>query len=534
MSIPKSVKQYDFFGELTVDEQREYFSMSAKKFLPSIDNIYFSIPIKDDYNDNAQLVPLFARLSELKQLVAQTHQPVAFFGCLTLEARGFQIYRYCLTMPDMYDVFLLDYLPNQNTPRIIVQLRAYGLWLYGWEYIVSSCYNQIQALFSEYGCELLEVKENRIDYCYHTNTIQNPERLFSDRNLIRTMKTTMERYHVTGRIETRDSETVLFKEYFALGERKSNNVFIRFYDKALEVIEQGYKAFFFEIWHSNGLISFYDKFCLEYAYKHKNYSLIHKARLEFYLTYGKSETVKREFELTLKDTNLTIADIKKLADAYMPEVTKVLNIEFETKRKFYYYSDDFINLLPIKKRETALPSALKRLYRIIDNRLLFLDYLTDKTLRFVKPDGSFCDFWKRLRSVKMDSFKHDEKLVRDYSNTLDKELMKQRLIGVVASNAAYIDKGVESGFVEDLSDVLSNINDNDKVKCTLSVVREFVQEDANGINVVIRNDAPYLTGGSLQYYHAKKAQRLSRIKNRKPKPDDSGVKHTHENQTGNL
>ena len=51
-------------------------------------------------------------------------------------------------------------------------------------------------------------------------------------------------------------------EYLALGNRKSNNIFFRSYNKTREVCEMKYKDFFFDIWKENGLISEYDYYCL--------------------------------------------------------------------------------------------------------------------------------------------------------------------------------------------------------------------------------------------------------------------------------
>ncbi len=96
---------------------------------------------------------------------------------------SYSIYKYCLTCTDMYDIFIADYLPNDDTPRIAVQVRSYGLWVEGWEAMLLKSYEQLEFLLFELGCEIREVRENRIDYCYHTNAIKTPEKLFRDRHI---------------------------------------------------------------------------------------------------------------------------------------------------------------------------------------------------------------------------------------------------------------------------------------------------------------------------------------------------------------
>jgi len=59
-------------------------------------------------------------------------------------------------------------------------------------------------------------------------------------------------------------------------------------------------------------------------------------------------------------------------------------------------------------------TPLQRIYKILDYRSLFLDYLTSKTLSFHK-DGKYLSWWERLRNVKHEGKKVDGKLLRDYS-----------------------------------------------------------------------------------------------------------------------
>lgn|GEM_PF-6974625 len=81
--------------------------------------------------------------------------------------------------------------------------------------------------------------------------------------------------------------TILHKDYVCFGRKQSNNVRARIYDKVKEVIELGYKDFFFKIWHDNGLISYFDRWCMEYAFPYKNMDYLAKARIAFfYVEHG--------------------------------------------------------------------------------------------------------------------------------------------------------------------------------------------------------------------------------------------------------
>jgi len=505
-----ATKRTDFYNELSREQQRKYFSCTCDKFLPTIDNIYYSVFIEDDKRDNPCLRPLMMKLEAQKSLCMSSYQPQDFGFGLQVDQKAYKMYKYCLSQPDLYDIFILSYLPNDGTPRVLVQLRAYGLWTHGVDKMLADSFNAVAEVFESAWCKIDKCRESRIDYCYHTNIISNPEKIFSDRNIGKQMKTTMRKWHQTGRIDFNDEETILRKDYFALGERSSNNVFVRCYNKALEVIEQGYKGFFFELWYTNGLISFYDKFCFEYALTFKDYDYVHKAKLLFYIQYGTDERVKREFDLELNDMNNTMRDFERIAKAYMPEVTTVMNIEFETKRKFYYYSDEFIDTHLKYIPRDGVPPHLNRIYRITDNRAVFLDYLTSHALAFErlrtveKNDNGekevriiYAPWWERLRNTKLDGIKADEKLLRKYASELDELVIKKRFVNNVASLAVYADK-LNSGFIEDISDMLANLNDNHAQKMKVSVEGEAASK-------------------LLLDYSMRKAVKEKRLKNRKAK-----------------
>lgn len=451
MSIRRDIPRTKFYKELSPVLTSQYFSCKFQKFLPKIDNIYYSLYISNDYNGNLKLSELLDDLEQLKNKGKEIHQPQKFNDDLNVELIGFSVYKYCLSSTDLYDIFIADYLPNNKTPRIIVQVRAFGLWTKSEEEIIKESYNSVKKIFQDMNITFDVAMENRVDYAYHTNAIQSPEKTFKDTKLGKDMKTSFRLWQKAGRIEKNKDNLLLRHDYLFLGNRKSNNVVARIYNKAMEVVDKGYKGFFINIWYENSLINFYDKFCLEKAYEEKKFNYIHRAKLEFYLQYGTNESFKKEIKFLFEKDNLTTEDIKDLADTYMPQLTTILNIEYETKRKFYYKSDDFIDTLQTKSNEIT---PLARLFRIIDNKKIFLDYLTTTVLSFNTA------WWKRLQNTKLNSIKTDLKLVRKYNNELDERSSKVRLYNSLATNSIYNDR-LETDIEEDILEIMTNLNDND-------------------------------------------------------------------------
>ena len=462
MGYNVQTKRSKFFQELTEDRQKDFFDFTVQKVLPCIDNIYYSIFIKGDYSDNEHLKSMIYDLVEKKQLIQANYEDIPFLNDeLFMTAGGFNIYRFRFTNPELYDIFILDYLPNTDTPRILIQLRAYGLWLHGSEKMINESFSMTKRLFQEYyqEVEFSRVRENRIDYCYHTNLISSPYKTFSDTNLENTLHTVFSSFGFRGHIDKDKTDIRLIKDYFSLGERSSNNIFVRIYNKALEVVEMAYKSFFFAVWYQNGLINSYDKFCYEYAYEKKDLNYIYKAMVEFYLMYGADAEIKEKFQKAIAE-ELPLLKYKELVKGIMPECTTVINVEFETKRKFYYYSDKFIDGMLKTNDRKLIDPALERIYKIIDNRGIFLDYLTDKTLSFRVGDD-FVDWWSRIRRVKLpDTVVDSPELIREYQKSLDKDIVIKRAANAIGTVALY---SGNSGFdfQEDISDLLSNFNDND-------------------------------------------------------------------------
>jgi len=245
---------------------------------------------------------------------------------------------------------------------------------------------------------------------------------------------------------------------------------------------------------------------------HKNINYLVKARLAFYVEHGTDPDRCQRYLEALENKNTKLKDFKNLAEEWMPEVTSIMNIEYQTQRKFYYYSDTYINNFAIIARK--VPKHLERIYKIIDNRELFLNYLNTSTLAFHKGKDAegkiqYLDWWKRLRRAKVGGLKANEKLLRDYSHEMDKKCVQRRAINALASSAVYDDK-VETGFIEDVSDFLSDLSDNKAHKmATLLFVDEYGEV------------ADELYGKLLGDYRTIKAKKDVQLRNRKKRKKES-------------
>jgi hypothetical protein len=486
MGYSLDVKRSPFFNELPESERKWAFSLTLKKYVSKIDNIYYSVHIDGDGMDSVghvsrRLAPLFEKLRVFKEQAVKTRQLVLFggglYGDLYIDSKSFRAYSLCLSRPDFYDIFFYapdKELPNDDTPRIIVQLRSCGLWTHDPIDMLAQSYADIDKVLSDIGLEIDRTKENRIDYCYHTNAISSPGSLFTSKgkdSVVSGLVTSLKSGQSVFGLSRRGNGISRNETYIALGSRKGNNCFVRVYDKALEVIEQGYKGFFLGYWLKSKLISNYDYYCYSYAYEHRRMDAVYKARLMYYVDYcaanGIYNALRLEYERALADKAATPVIFEELANRHMPPNTPVINIEFETKRKFYRHSDDFIDGLKTLPHE-GVPAALKRLFQVVDNCSVFLDYLTDKVLSFRRENGEYMSFWARLRNTKLSGFKSNARLLREYDRELNEKRIKQNVVSAMASAAVYRGLGKrETDLAYDIADALCNLNDNDVRKLSV-------------------------------------------------------------------
>lgn len=458
--IRMEVSRCEIFSEFTAEEQQKYFSYNGNKVIHNIDTFYYSVYLDEFDNEGKYIENMIKFLDELSDKYKQGEREI-MVGELSFMPLKFSFYEYCLRLENMYDIFISRYLPNKNTPRVVIQLRSIGLWMDGTKPLIESSYKDMETFMKRFYVTVTKVTENRIDYAYHTNIIQNTTKYFSDKNMLESLKTQLERYQKVGNIGKE-----ITVDYLSLGMRKSNNLFFRAYNKTREVIEQNYKGFFIEYWHKHKLISDYDKWILEKAYQLGTYNSLLVARIDWYLQHGKNEERKKKLRKLKRSCYEKSDNSGYIADelnGVLPDVNVVVNVEFQTKRKFYYTMNKFIDELP----SLIPPNELfYRIYQIIDNRKAFLDYLTSGTVAFMNGDD-YASWWQRIRCVKVESIENGG-LYREYARKLDIEKLKQRMAGTIASSSVYRNKCNDNGFSDDVSDMLCMLNDNDVAGMVIS------------------------------------------------------------------
>lgn len=490
--IPYTAKKSVLYQELDTETSKRYFDYHKMKFLHNIDTLYYVIKLKNDwkYDPNALLFKEYMDKFQAQALITPDMFPVftseqlnnirvPSSEWLMNGVAASKIYRYDLQQPDRFAVFVAPNTPNPETPEMIVQLRSQFLWLVGEKQAVLESLSAVENLLTCFGLEIKEVKENRIDFAYHTNYIQNPTKYFKHENINKMQQSRFTRGSIEFSFRNQwDVET----DYLTLGRKKSNNLFFRIYDKTKEVIQLGYKQFFIKIWYMEKLISYFDMYCIEKAFLNPsadNYKYLDVARLEFYLEFGKDDYYKCKIEDLLKEKTKDYESIIELADLLTPSVTKILNVELETKRKFYATMDNSMDLLSVSTN--SAPKYSHKLFRILDNKKLFHDFITRNTddgsgvIRFIdykaknrlgqpwkhKRDFPTSDFWSRLQSVSLNWTADDIKLVREYQQNLSVSLLKKQILNRVSTYSLYLNKDTESSAFSDALDYISTLNETD-------------------------------------------------------------------------
>ena len=475
------VKRSKIFDEFTPDEQEFYFSIKEKAVSHHIDTLYYSVYIKEDEVNirDKRILVFLQSLREAKEAkLSSVSDEVTFFG-FSVGAFGAAIsagmYMNRLSFGEDFDVFISDYIPNLQTPRIQVQLRTRSLVLDGLYGSIQKSFDMIEDLLLAFGLEIGEIVENRIDYAFHTNAIQKPMEMFSDESLSEHLITSFREVwkHIW---ITNHKDDFFDLDYIALGSRKSNNVFFRAYAKAKEVVQLNYKGFFFEKWRARGLISRYDQFVYEKAYELKSFKtgcLV--GRIEWYLRYGKNEELKDKLSKLLKSCNVNSdnnSHIESEIKGILPPPTVVLNLEFETKRKFYTKLDDYISNYEFVHKGDI---PLKRLYKVLSLRREIIDKLFTDVVRFVEnrydSESSEMDFWKRIRRVKIED--QPDKSFLDlwysYSRNLDVRRAKRSFSSNLAGLAMIKrNEASESSFSEDIWEAFTLLNDNSIIELSES------------------------------------------------------------------
>lgn len=477
-----------------------WFDFKRQKFLHNIDTFYYSVKLHNDLTVKSADPAVLRFRSYFKDLHDQLGYgdsiPVyldAMGENLNLLSYGYgKYYDICLECPDYFHIFMASKVPpaadgeESVTCEIIVQIRSYMLWMFGVHESFERSLKYVQAIVDQFGLSVDFVQENRIDYCWHSNYLSNPEKFFTIENFykMRVDRYSGANYH-TAKVGSEDYEI----DYISLGNR-GGKCFVRIYMKSKEVVEQGYKAFFFKVWLFHGLINRYDLFCYEEAYIRRSWKYVTIARLDFYRIHGldvasRGRCVKmiEQYNMSGKVTDNMIA----LADHLTPKVHLVTNVEYQTMRK----GTKSYELLPV--RDNSCKGAAQRVYDYLDNRPIIIDYLTRDIFRLVESSGDVnksrrddCGFWRALRKTKCPDMKQlpDElTLTRNYNRDLNSQLMKRSLLNKVVVYGFYT-KGInDDAVMKDCMNAILKMNDNDLIdalRYKKKKARQFSAEELAG------------------------------------------------------
>lgn len=478
MDIKKHLNSTKIYQEFDSENQKYWFDFKQKKFLHNIDTFYYSVKLVEDFTNDSvddsvlQLRKFFEQKksvldSRYGQLV-QIYFP-GFDRSLNLCAGSFAgFFSIHLECPEWFDIFIAPVVPHGSdggfsvTSEIVVQLRSYMLWMYGVHEAFERSYEYVKLICDYFGLHIAYCQENRIDYCWHSNYLSNPEKFFSPEGfykmrvdrfkdaLIHTAKSGSEGYEI---------------DYVSMG-RRSDKVFIRIYLKSKEVIEKNYKPWFFKVWLFNGLINRYDLYCYEECYKKHSWQYLDTARLKYYAEYGSDQEYRKKcIEVVEGKVTMSPDMLHKVADTLTPKINLIMNVEYQTMRK---HSKTY-ELVPF--RDNSAKETSQRIYDYLDNRKIIADYLTYYVFRLVKPDGDtnksrrdLCAFWTALRSCRMIDVNvrpKDVKLIRQYCRRLNSDMMKKRVINAAVTLGIYT-RGINNDdVVQDCVEALCQLNDND-------------------------------------------------------------------------
>lgn len=483
------IEKCALYWEMDEGQRTYWYDMKTKKFLHNIDTFYYSVKLAEDFTHESQdkNVLAFRRVVEnIKNRLAlqgyggDTLQLLVHGGkddYLNILPLSFgRYYSFCLESPEEFDIFIAPVVPGSAetvsvTSEIIVQIRASMLWELGVTRAFEKSYGWVQALCSMYGFTIQEVKENRTDFCWHTNYLEQPEKFFSLDSLSR-MQVSRYAEGVMHFARKRSGESEI--DYISFG-RRGGRCFIRIYNKCKEVVEKNYKPFFLRTWLFHGLINRYDLYVLEEAYKQKSWRYTTVARLRFYMEHGADPlglALCKE-QIDVYETGGKVTDrMMDVADELTPPLNLIYNIEFQLMRKASKSYE-----LPIYWQNEDKGPA-KRIYDFFDNRRFICDYLTTDIFRLVEKTGDEnmsrrpdCGFWIALKRTKMvdvapvPKFMEENpekyKIHRIYDRKLNAEKMKITIMRKAMVYGMYLKGKNEDSPVNDVMLSVLRLNDND-------------------------------------------------------------------------
>ncbi len=129
-------------------------------------------------------------------------------------------------------------------------------------------------------------------------------------------------------------------------------------------------------------------------------------RIKWYLEFGSNEELKDKLKKLLVSCNVNSDNnprIEKEIKGILPPPKEVMNVEFETKRKFYLKLGDFISSYEFTNKGSE---ELRRVYKVLSLRREKINKLCTDVVSFTvdrtNPDSEEMDWWKRTRRVRIE------------------------------------------------------------------------------------------------------------------------------------
>lgn len=497
------IKETYIYNEFDEVENDYWFNFKQKKFLHNIDTFYYSVKFKQDFTADSKDLNVkrfrrhFEGIASMWEKLNDYSSGVSFYLPELPDTLNYKPFTYagwyniCLECPEYFDIFFAPKVPHSQddgdsvTCECVVQIRSYMLWMYGVKLAYERSFEYVKAIAQHFGLDIEFTQENRIDYCWHSNYLKSPEKFFTPENFY---KMRVDRFK-DALIHTSKKGSEDFEiDYLAIGKR-SDKVFIRIYLKSKEVVEKGYKPWFFKVWLLNGLINRYDFYCYEYAFLKHSWKSLDLGRLQYYAEFGRQKHyVEKCKRILAGEEDISPDSLRRLADLLTPAVNLIMNVEFQTMRK---HTKSY-QLIPFFDNSDKLTS--RRIYDYLDNSKLICDYLTSKVFRLVEPHEAgvndsnksrrdYCAFWKALRMCKLtDSFvpEEDQALVRTYTRKLNSEVVKSRAVKAAITYGIYT-RGINGDSpLRDCMEALCMLNDNDMedaLRYKAKKVRQFNSDE---------------------------------------------------------
>ena len=104
MSVTIDTMRSAFYQELSPEKQQEYFNLKRSKTMHMIDNLYYTVFIKDDDATHPHIGVQFLldELEEYKDEAIKIRDPLEFGHGLYYLLKSYSSYSYCTGNPDMY------------------------------------------------------------------------------------------------------------------------------------------------------------------------------------------------------------------------------------------------------------------------------------------------------------------------------------------------------------------------------------------------------------------------------------------------